>query len=98
MCSGGSDGTVRLWTPGRDPEPAALAERPSPVVSLHATETPYGPFVAVAWADGSVELHDVESHTHRSFRPGPPVRAVAVTPDGALVVGLDEAAVCLERA
>ncbi|WP_329425373.1 WD40 repeat domain-containing protein [Streptomyces sp. NBC_01268] len=98
VCSGGSDGTVRLWTPGRDPEPAALAERPSPVVSLHATETPYGPFVAVAWADGSVELHDVESHTHRSFRPGPPVRAVAVTPDGALVVGLDEAAVCLERA
>lgn len=97
VCSGGSDGTVRLWTPGRDPEPAALAERPSPVVSLHAAQTPFGPFVAVAWADGLVELHDVESATRRAFRPGPPVRAVAATPDGALVVGLDEAVVCLER-
>ncbi|MEU7017567.1 hypothetical protein [Streptomyces sp. NPDC046385] len=97
VCSGGSDGTVRLWTPGRDPEPQPLAERPSPVVSLHATETPHGPFAAVAWSDGSVELHDIEQKTHRSYRPGPPVRAVAVTPDGHLLVGLDEALVCVER-
>ncbi|MFI1814157.1 WD40 repeat domain-containing protein [Streptomyces sp. NPDC020422] len=97
VCSGGADGTVRRWTPGREPDPAPLAERPSPVVSLHAAETPYGPFVAVAWADGTAELHQTETGERRSFRPGPPLRAVAVTPDGALVLGLDEALVRLDR-
>ncbi|MEU4067444.1 hypothetical protein AB0F25_34455 [Streptomyces wedmorensis] len=95
VCSGGADGTVRLWTPGRDPRPEPLAERPSPVVSLHATETPHGPLVAAAWADGLVELHRPEGGPKLSFRPGPPVRAVAVTGAGALVVGTDESLVCL---
>ncbi|MFE7584755.1 hypothetical protein ACFU5Y_24690 [Streptomyces gardneri] len=95
VCSGGADGTVRLWTPGRDPRPEPLAERRSPVVSLHATETPYGPLVAAAWADGLVELHRPEGGATLSFRPGPPVRAVAVTGAGALLVGTDESLVCL---
>ncbi|MGW6393037.1 hypothetical protein ACWFR1_21580 [Streptomyces sp. NPDC055103] len=95
VCSGGADGTVRLWTPGRDPRPEPLAERRSPVVSLHAAETPHGPVVAVAWADGLVELHRPEGDATLSFRPGPPVRAVAVTGAGALLVGTDESLVCL---
>ncbi|MET9677276.1 hypothetical protein ABZY68_29910 [Streptomyces sp. NPDC006482] len=95
VCSGGVDGTVRLWTPGRDPRPEPLAERRSPVVSLHATETPYGPVIAVAWADGLVELHRPDGGPTLSFRPGPPVRAVAVTGGGALLVGTDESLVCL---
>lgn len=95
VCSGGVDGTVRLWTPGRDPRPEPLAERPSPVVALHATETPYGPLVAVAWGDGLVELHRPEGGRTLSFRPGPPVRAVAVTGAGSLLVGTDESLVCL---
>ncbi|MEV8591126.1 WD40 repeat domain-containing protein [Streptomyces sp. NPDC051180] len=95
VCSGGADGTVRLWTPGRDPRPEPLAERPSPVVSLHATETPYGPLVAAAWADGLVELHRPEGGRTLSFRPGPPIRAVAVTGAGSLVVGTDESLICL---
>lgn len=96
VCGGGGDGTVRLWTPGREPEPAPLTRRRSPVVSLAATETPYGPVLAVAWADGTVERHRLEQRDHLVFRPGPAVRAVAVLPDGAVVVGLDEALVCLE--
>ncbi|MER5965607.1 hypothetical protein [Streptomyces sp. NPDC002057] len=95
VCSGGVDGTVRLWTPGRDPRPAPLAERPSPVVSLHATETPHGPLVAAAWADGLVELHRPEGGRTLSFRPGPPVRAVAVTGAGSLLIGTDESLICL---
>ncbi len=71
VCSGGADGTVRLWTPGRDPVPEPLAERRSPVVSLHAAETPHGPLVAAAWADGLVELHRPEGGPKLSFRPGP---------------------------
>ncbi|MFD3660963.1 hypothetical protein ACFWVF_10230 [Streptomyces sp. NPDC058659] len=95
VCSGGADGTVRLWTPGRDPRPEPLAERRSPVVSLHAAETSHGPLVAAAWADGLVELHRPEGGATLSFRPGPPVRAVAVTGAGALLVGTDESLVCL---
>ncbi|RSS42240.1 hypothetical protein [Streptomyces sp. WAC08241] len=95
VCSGGADGTVRLWTPGRDPVPEPLAERRSPVVSLHAAETPHGPLVAAAWADGLVELHRPEGGPKLSFRPGPPVRAVAVTGSGSLLVGTDESLLCL---
>ncbi|MEU8761712.1 PQQ-binding-like beta-propeller repeat protein [Streptomyces sp. NPDC048659] len=95
VCSGGIDGTVRRWIPGEDPDPTPLAERPSPVVALHAAETPYGPFVAMAWADGTVQLHGPEGN--RTFRPGPPVRAVAVTPDAALLIGMDESLTLLDR-
>ncbi|WMX44383.1 hypothetical protein RGF97_05275 [Streptomyces roseicoloratus] len=98
VCSGGTDGAVRRWTPGRDPDPEPLAERRSPVVALAAAETPHGPVLAAAWADGTVELHRIEQHARLTFRPGPAVRAVAVTEDGALVVGLDEAVLRLERA
>ncbi|MEU7027930.1 hypothetical protein AB0A60_14715 [Streptomyces sp. NPDC046275] len=97
VCSGGTDGTVRRWTPGQDPDPAPLTERRAPVVSLAAAETPHGPFLAAAWADGTVELHRLEQSDRLTFRPGPPVRAVTVTEGGALVVGLDEALVRLER-
>ncbi|MFF0749457.1 WD40 repeat domain-containing protein [Streptomyces sp. NPDC004267] len=97
VCSGGADGAVRLWTPGTDAEPAPLVERSSPVVSLDAAETPHGPVLAAAWGDGVVELRRVEQGDRLVFRPGPPVRAVAVTADGALVLGLDEVLVRLER-
>ncbi|KQX55728.1 MULTISPECIES: hypothetical protein [unclassified Streptomyces] len=95
VCSGGADGTIRLWTPGRDPRPEPLAERPSPVVSVHATQTPHGPLVAAAWADGLVELRRPEGGRTLAFRPGPPVRAVAVTGAGSLLIGTDESLVCL---
>ncbi|MEU5218097.1 hypothetical protein AB0G79_18115 [Streptomyces sp. NPDC020807] len=95
VCSGGADGSVRLWTPGRDPRTEPLAERRAPVVSLHATETPHGPLVAAAWADGLVELLRPEGGPALAFRPGPPVRAVAVTGAGALLVGTDESLVRL---
>ncbi|MFD4375285.1 WD40 repeat domain-containing protein [Streptomyces sp. NPDC058486] len=96
VCSGGADGTVRLWTPGRAPVPEPLAERRAPVVALHAAPAPGGPLVAVAWADGRVELIAPEGGGRRAFRPGPAVRAVAVTATGALLVGTDESLICLE--
>ncbi|MGW0464602.1 WD40 repeat domain-containing protein [Streptomyces sp. NPDC003027] len=100
VCSGGTDGAVRLWTPGKEPNPhpAPLAERPAPVVTLHAAQTPRGPVLAVAWADGLVELRHLDTGALHRFRPGPPVRAVAVTPEGDLIVGMDDALVRLEPA
>ncbi|MFI8519403.1 hypothetical protein ACIGEZ_16435 [Streptomyces sp. NPDC085481] len=97
VCSGGMDGAVRRWTPGQEADPSPVAERSSPVVSLDAAETPYGAVLGVAWADGVVELHRFEQGDRLAFRPGPAVRAVAVGEDGALLVGLDEALVRLER-
>ncbi|MFK3732829.1 WD40 repeat domain-containing protein [Streptomyces sp. NPDC088090] len=96
VCSGGADGTVRLWTPGRAPVTEPLAERRAPVVALHAAPAPGGPLVAVAWADGRVELIPPEGGRRRAFCPGPAVRAVAVTATGALLVGTDESLICLE--
>ncbi|MDN3297886.1 hypothetical protein QWM81_28375 [Streptomyces ficellus] len=93
--SGGADGTVRSWAPAQGPPAAPLAERPYPVVALHAAVTAEGPTLAVAWRDGLVGAHRQEAGRRLEFHPGQPVRAVAVTPDGDLVIGMDESLVCL---
>ncbi|MFF9795298.1 MULTISPECIES: WD40 repeat domain-containing protein [Streptomyces] len=93
--SGGADGTVRAWSPGHAPMAAALAERDSAVISIDAAMTQNGPALAVAWGDGVVEWIGVDTGARRTFRPGPPVRAVALAPDGRLLVGMDEYLVCL---
>ncbi|MFJ8691461.1 WD40 repeat domain-containing protein [Streptomyces roseolilacinus] len=90
--SGGADGTVRAWRPGGAAGGTpVVARRPHPVAALHAR----GPVLAVAWADGLVELRDPRARAVRRFRPGPAVRAVAVLPDGSLAVGTDTACVRL---
>ncbi|MGA5003222.1 WD40 repeat domain-containing protein [Streptomyces arboris] len=93
--SGGADGTVRAWSPGHAAMAAPVAERDSAVMSIDAAMTPSGPALAVAWGDGAVEWIEVDSGARRTFRPGPPVRAVALAPDGRLLVGMDEYLVCL---
>ncbi|MEU7565445.1 WD40 repeat domain-containing protein [Streptomyces fradiae] len=102
--SGGADGTVRRWLPGRERGPdgggagdavegGVVARRPYPVAALHAR----GRALAVAWADGLAEVHDPDDTEAavRSFRPGGAVRAVALLPDGTLAVGTDTALVRL---
>ncbi|MET9111763.1 hypothetical protein [Streptomyces zhihengii] len=96
VVSGGADGAVRRWRPGRRRGPRTVAERPHPVVAVHTADTPGGPAVAMAWADGLVRLHRPgRGRAPLSFRPGPAVRALALTPDGALAVGTDETLVVL---
>ncbi|MFG2333376.1 hypothetical protein ACGFMM_27645 [Streptomyces sp. NPDC048604] len=94
-CSGGADGAVRTWRPGCTPRPAPVAERACAVVALAAAPGPDGPLLLVAWADGLVELHRPGGSAPVPFRPGPPVRAVALTPDGTAVVGTDESLILL---
>ncbi|WP_432077147.1 WD40 repeat domain-containing protein [Streptomyces wuyuanensis] len=86
VCSGGADGTVRTWTPGRSPENTPLAERDFPVTALAAR----GRTLAVAWADGLVELRRLGTAEVLPLRPGPPVRAVAVAGEGSVVIGTDD--------
>ncbi|MCS0635428.1 hypothetical protein NX801_07095 [Streptomyces sp. LP05-1] len=133
--SGGADGTVRGWVPGRSARPRPLASRPCPVVALGAG----GGLLAVAWGDGLVELRragagsamdtrtdpdtvdsgakaadpdtvgtgakaadaggaDTDAARTLSFRPGVPVRAVAVAGGGTLVIGTDETLIRLRPA
>ncbi|MFF0447624.1 hypothetical protein ACFYT4_14665 [Streptomyces sp. NPDC004609] len=97
--SGGADGRVRIWSPGRDPLATPVAHRRVPVAALAAAPTGddgSGPALAIAWADGLVELRTPGSGGIRSFRPGPPVRAVALTPEGLVIAGMDEMTVCLQ--
>ncbi|MGI5480025.1 WD40 repeat domain-containing protein [Streptomyces lavendofoliae] len=94
--SGGEDGTVRVWRPGRAPRRTPVTHRPYPVVALHAHAR--GRLLAVAWADGLAELHHLPGRRAVPFRPGPRVRAVAVTDDGSLAVGLDDAVLRLTEA
>ncbi|MFF6779004.1 hypothetical protein ACFY8W_36400 [Streptomyces sp. NPDC012637] len=93
--SGGADGTVRLWAPGGEPMAAPYVRRGCPVVAVHAALTSRGPALAIAWADGLVELHEPGLGHVRGFHPGRPVRGLAVTPTGEVVVGLDDALICL---
>ncbi|MEU6705886.1 WD40 repeat domain-containing protein [Streptomyces wuyuanensis] len=86
VCSGGADGTVRTWTPGRGPENTPFAERGFPVTALAV----HGRTLAVAWADGLVELRRLGTAEALPLRPGPPVRAVAVTGERSVVIGTDD--------
>ncbi|MFE7778402.1 hypothetical protein ACFU5O_31855 [Streptomyces sp. NPDC057445] len=86
VCSGGADGTVHTWSPGGSAGGAPLTERPCPVVALSGL----GPALAVAWADGLVELRRLDTGEVLGFRPGQPVRGLAVCGDRSVVIGTDE--------
>lgn len=94
--SGGVDGRVRVWAPGREPLSAPVAERPCAVAALGCTLTPAGPALAVGWADGLIQYHRPGTGETRVFHPGLPVNALALTPDEVVVVGTDEAVLCLQ--
>ncbi|MEU2119456.1 hypothetical protein ABZ567_28270 [Streptomyces sp. NPDC016459] len=93
--SGGQDGTVRAWSPGSKPMAGTLRRRSCPVVAMDAAWTASGPAAVVAWADGLVEWINWATGAQQTFRPGPPVRAVALETGERVFVGMDEALTCL---
>jgi hypothetical protein len=95
LYSGGDDGRVRAWSPGRAALTLPVMQRAVPVTALAAAHTNDGPTLAVAWADGLVEHHTWKPGRTRAFRPGPPVRSLAATANGELIVGCDDMLVCL---
>ncbi|MEU0334000.1 hypothetical protein [Streptomyces sp. NPDC006193] len=98
LYSGGSDGRVRAWGVGAEPLAAPVRSRRCPVTALAATVTGAGPVLAVGWADGLVEHHDLDGDRVRVYRPGLAVHALALTGSGDLLVGTDESLVCLRPA
>ncbi|MGW7361056.1 hypothetical protein ACWGI0_31690 [Streptomyces sp. NPDC054802] len=95
LYSGALDGEVHAWAPSKEAMPTPIAARPAPVTALAAAQTDTGPALAIAWADGHIEHHHLNSGTLRTLRPGPPVRALALTPEGSMVAGMDDMVVCL---
>ncbi|MFI1018177.1 hypothetical protein [Streptomyces sp. NPDC020965] len=95
LYSGGADGTVRAWAPGHAPQSTPVVQRSRSVVSLDAADTARGPELAVAWDDGVVSLHGLDDGTLHTFRSGSPVRAVTLIGDERVLIGTDEALICL---
>lgn len=95
LYSAGADGRVRAWSPAADPQPTPVAERTSPVTALSAAQTPRGPVLAIAWADGLVEARLVEGGEVRRLWPGAAVNALALTAGGSLLIGTDDRVICL---
>ncbi|MFC8230649.1 hypothetical protein [Streptomyces sp. NPDC057287] len=90
LYSGGADGAVRAWSPGSAPMTEPVLQRPCPVVSLDSAVTHDGPAIVVAWGDSTVECIYWDTGIQRTFRPGPPVRAVALDENGRILIGMDE--------
>ncbi|SNB87904.1 hypothetical protein SAMN02745831_04176 [Streptomyces sp. PgraA7] len=91
LYSGGADGCVRAWAPGHEPQEAPVTERPYPVTSLSAAHTTDGPLLAIAWGDGLIGYHRLDSGEAAFLGPGLRANGVMVTADGDLVVGTNEA-------
>ncbi|OKJ03379.1 hypothetical protein [Kitasatospora sp. CB01950] len=97
LISGGADGAVQAWTPGRGLLSAPLPARDTPVAAVAVAPTPGGLMCAAAWADGTIHvvLAGAERATHE-LRLGSPVVGLAITDGGLLcaatangVLGID---------
>ncbi|MGW4384454.1 hypothetical protein [Kitasatospora sp. NPDC004531] len=96
VVSGGEDGRVWTWMPGRPPLPAPVDQRPHPVTATALGATPGGLLLAAAWSDGLLRLRRWgERHRGADIRLGSPVRSLAVTPDGLVLAALPEAVLAL---
>ncbi|MFE5405915.1 hypothetical protein ACFQ9Z_32005 [Streptomyces sp. NPDC056580] len=95
LYTGGADGTVRAWAPHTGPMPEPVAARGCAVDAVAVATAGAGLVLAIAWADGLVEHRVLDDDRLRTFRPGSRANALALTAEGDLVVGTDEALVRL---
>ncbi|MFF4344606.1 hypothetical protein ACFY00_32355 [Kitasatospora sp. NPDC001540] len=96
VASGGEDGRVWTWMPGRPPLPAPVDQRPHPVTAVALGNTPAGLLLAAAWSDGLLRLRRWgERHHGADLRLGAAVRTLSVTPDGLVVAALPDSVLAL---
>ncbi|MFF7643201.1 hypothetical protein [Streptomyces canus] len=84
--SAGADGSVRLWEISAEPMPVPVQQRGYRATALAAADTSAGPVLAVAWSDGEVHLWHVFSGRVRVLPWLRGCDALALTPDGLLVI------------
>ncbi|GGQ95035.1 hypothetical protein GCM10010195_58640 [Kitasatospora griseola] len=87
LISGGTDGAVQAWMPGRGPLSPPVPTRDVPVTAVAVATTPGGLVCAAAWTDGLVRvvLAGAERVTH-DLRLGAPAVGLALTDEGRLCV------------
>jgi hypothetical protein len=85
--SAGANGSVRLWETSAEPMPVPVQQRRYRTTALAAADTPAGPVLAVAWDDGELHLWHVLTGRVRVLPWLRGCDALALTPEGLLVVG-----------
>ncbi|WP_030315631.1 WD40 repeat domain-containing protein [Streptomyces sp. NRRL B-3229] len=88
--SAGADGSVRLWEISAEPMPVPVQQRPHRTTALAAADTSAGPVLAAAWSDGELHLWHVLSGRVRVLPWLRRCDALALTPEGLLVIGDSE--------
>lgn len=88
--SAGADGSVRLWETSAEPMPVPVQQRPRRTTALAAADTSVGPVLAVAWSDGEVHVWHVLSGKVRELPWLRRCDALALTPEGLLVIADSE--------
>ncbi|MEV8095609.1 hypothetical protein [Kitasatospora sp. NPDC085879] len=90
LVSGGFDGTVRRWDTAAEGAAAEPVDRrDSQVTAVAAADTPAGPVIAAAWADGLVRLRVPGADAPLDLRLGSQIWALALV-DGLLAAGTGE--------
>jgi WD40 repeat protein len=85
--SGGADGTVRLWAPGRDLMEEPADARDVPVTAVAGAVLNTGRAFAAAWSDGLVRLWDLATGEQTDLRLGFAVYALVIDADGTVIAG-----------
>jgi hypothetical protein len=93
--SGGADGAVRLWAPGRDLMEEPVDARDVPVTAVAAAALKTGPAVAAAWSDGLIRLWDLATGEQTDLRLGFVVYALVIDDDGTAIVGSEHGTTAL---
>ncbi|WP_141207237.1 hypothetical protein [Streptomyces griseorubiginosus] len=94
--SAGADGSVRLWEISAEPMPVPVQQRPHRTTALTAADTAVGPVLAVGWSDGELHLWHVLSGKVRVLPWLRRCDAVALTPEGLLVIADSEGLCAVE--
>ncbi|WP_035841500.1 WD40 repeat domain-containing protein [Kitasatospora azatica] len=91
LASGGLDGQVRIWARGRQPLATPADARATPVSAIAMADTPHGPLLVAAWADGFVRLRRLtQEHPVADLLLGSPVRFAAVDRLGRIFLATED--------
>ncbi|MFD8483644.1 hypothetical protein [Kitasatospora sp. NPDC059673] len=99
LITGGADGRVQAWMPGRGPLSPPLPARDVPVTAVAVATTPNGLMCAAGWADGLVRvvLAGAERVTH-DLPLGAPVVGLVITDGGRVCVATATGALGIDLA